>query len=355
MNEHRSPAGLSAVRYLRCLSVAKGDVAGALAYCEGQGHWNDRARIVQALRSAVDATDSTSAAGLMQAVGNDLVELVAAASIVGQMPALRRVPMSTRVTGMTAGGSAGWRGEGSAITVTKAAFDSIATMSPLSVAGIVVTTQELARLSDPSADAVLRRDLQRAVAAALDTAFIDAGNAGDPGVRPASVTNGVSAIPSTGSSIAQIGADLHSAIKALLDAGGDLTASAWVMHSRTAAFLAGLRGTTGGPVFPEVSALGGHLLGLPVITSAAVPISVATGEPTIIALVDSSGVCYAQDGAQLEVALHASLQLDDAPSSDPAEQIGLWQQNLVAWRGVIYTNWLVGRPGCVQYISGVTF
>ncbi len=350
----RTPAGLSATRYLRALSVAKGDPVGAIAFAESQ-NWSDRHRVVQALRAAVDATDATSAAGLMQPVGTDLVELVAAASIVGRLPALRRVPMNVRAIGMTAGSTAAWRGEGSAIAVSRAALDSIGTLSPLSVAAIVVTTAELARLSDPSVDAVLRRDLQRALAAALDVAFIDAGNAGDPGVRPASVTNGVTPIPSTGSSIAQIGTDLHSAIKALLDAGGDLTASAWVMHPRTAAFLAGLRGTTGGPVYPEVTPLGGRLVGLPVLVSPSVPIAATTGEPTTISLVDSSGICYAQDGAHLEIALHASLQLDDAPSSDPAEQISLWQQNLAAWRGVLYTNWTVARSGAVQYVSGVTY
>lgn len=349
-----SARGLSAVRYLRAMTLAKGDPVAAQAYAESQ-NWSDRNRVVQAIRAAVDAVDSTSAAGLMQPVGTDLVELVAAASIVGRLPALRRVPMNVRSIGMTAGSAAGWRGEGSAIRVSRAAVASIGTLTPLSVAAIIVTTAELARLSDPSVDAVLRRDLQRALAAALDAAFIDAANAGDPGVKPASVTNGVSAIPSTGSSIAQIGADLHSAITALLDAGGDLGAAAWVMHPRSAAFLAGLRGTTGGPVHPEVTALGGRLVGLPVITSASVPVAATTGEPTIIALVDSSGITFAQDGAHLEVAHHATLQLDDAPTDDPSEQISLWQENLAAWRGVLYTNWSVARAGSVQYISGVTY
>lgn len=352
--DHTTARGLSAVRYLRAMTLAKGDPVAAQAYAEGQ-NWTDRNRVVQAIRAAVDATDSTSAAGLMQPVGADLVELVAAASIIGRMPALRRVPMNVRSIGQTAGTTAAWRGEGTPITVSRAALDSIGTLTPLSVAAVVVTTIELARFSDPAVDQVLRRDLQRALAAALDAAFIDAANAGDPGVKPASVTNAATPIPSTGSSIAQIATDLHSAITALLDAGGDLGAAAWVMNPRTAAFLAGLRGAAGGPVHPEITPLGGRLIGLPVITSAAVPLAATTGEPTVIALVDSSGIAFAQDGAHLEVAQHASLQLDDAPSSDPAEQISLWQQNLAAWRGVLYCNWTVARAGAAQYISGVTY
>lgn len=346
--------GLSAVRFLRAMTVARNDPIGAQAFAESQ-NWSDRARIVQAIRSAVDPLNTTTGAAMMGPVGADLVELVAAASIVGKLPALRRVPMNVRSIGMTAGASAGWRGEGAPIRVSALALASIGTLLPLSVAGIIVTTAELVRLSDPAVDAVLRRDLQRAMAAALDSAFIDAGNAGDPGAKPASVTNGATPIPSTGNSIAAIGADLHGAITALLDAGGDISAAAWIMHPRSAAFLSGLRGTTGGPVHPDITPLGGRLIGLPVITSASVPIAATTGEPTSITLLDSSGVTYAQDGAHLEVALHASLQLDDAPSGDPAEQISLWQENLAAWRGVLYTNWSVARAGCVQCIGGVTF
>ena len=91
------------------------------------------------------------------------------------------------------------------------------------------------------------------------------------------------------------------------------------------------------------------------IASSAVPIAATTGEPTTITLIDSSGVVFAENGAHLEVAQHASLQLDDAPTSDPSEQVSLWQQGLAAWRATLHVNWVAARAGCVAVISGVTF
>ena len=346
--------GLSATRYLRAMTVARGDPIAAQAYAESQ-NWSDRNRVVQAIRAAVDPLDSTGADAMLGPVATDLVELVSAASIVGKLPALRRVPMNARSTAVTTGATAAWRGEGTPITVSKLALASITTLTPLSVASVVVVTRELVRFSDPSVDAVLRRDLQRALASALDSAFIDASNAGESAVKPASVTNGVSAVPSTGASVAQIGADLQAAIEALLDAGGDLTSAAWVVNPRTASFIAGLRGSGGSPVHPEATCIGGRLLGLPLIASSAVPIAATTGEPTTITLIDSSGVVFAENGAHLEVAQHASLQLDDAPTSDPSEQVSLWQQGLAAWRATLHVNWVAARAGCVAVISGVTF
>ncbi len=347
--------GLSAVRYLRSLSVARGDPVGALAYAESQGHWSDRGRIVTALRAAVDAVDSTSAAAIMAPIGNDLVELIMPATIVGQLPGLRRVPMNTRVTGQTAGGTAVWRGEADSISVSEAAYNSIGTLTPLSVAGIVVQTLELARLSNPATDAVLRRDLQRALADALNAAFIDPANSGSAGVKPASVTSAATPISSTGSSIAQIATDLQNCIEAVLDAGGDLTTSAWVVNPRTAAFLAGLRGTAGGPVHPDITPLGGRLVGLPVVVTRGMPISATTAATTAIALVDGSGISYAEDGADLQAGHHASLEMDSAPTDGATAKISLWQENLVAWRGVLYVNWKIGRAGAAQYISGVAY
>lgn len=352
--DYSAARGLSAVRYLRAITLAKGDPVGALAFAESQ-NWSDRGKITSAIRAAVDAVDSDTASAMFAPVANDLVELVMPATIVGQLPGLRRVPMNTRVMGQTAGGTGTWRGEGSAIAVTQAAFDSIGTLTPLTVAGIVVQTSELARLSNPASDAVLRRDLQRALADALNSAFISPSNSGSAGVKPASVTYPATPIPSTGSSIAQISADLQNVIEALLDAGGDLTASAWVMNPRTAAFLAGLRGSSGGPVYPEVSALGGRLLGLPVIVTKGMPIAATTAATTAIALVDGSGISYAEDGADLQAGHDATLEMDSAPSDGATAKISLWQENLVAWRGVLYVNWKIGRAGAAQYISGVTY
>src|SRR5690606_31982809 len=108
-----------------------------------------------------------------------------------------RVPFRTPLIGQTGGGQAYWVGEGKPKPLT--AFDfSRQTLDELKVATITVVTEELLRKSSPAADAILRDALAAAVAERIDTDFIDPGKAASAGVSPASITNGVSAIASSG-------------------------------------------------------------------------------------------------------------------------------------------------------------
>ena len=104
-----------------------------------------------------------------------------------------------RATGTAGAGTAtaAWVGEGAAKPVTSMSFNTVE-LGWYKVACIAVITEELIRFSSPSAERLVREELARAVIERLDTDFINPAKAAVTGVSPASILNGVSGIPSTG-------------------------------------------------------------------------------------------------------------------------------------------------------------
>src|SRR5262249_12096864 len=149
-------------------------------------------------------------------------------------------------------------------------------------------------------------------------------NAGSAGVKPASITNGVSAIHSAGSTLANIDSDLGLAVQALSDAGSDLTFAAWVMNPRTWLYLNRLPAAGGAPAFPDLTNVrdGGFLIGLPAIVSTGVPIVTSN---TSITLLDPSQIIVADDnGGALEVSTNTALAMLDNPSA-PSTSVSMFQ------------------------------
>src|SRR5207249_5278561 len=131
------------------------------------------------------------------------------------------------------------------------------TLTWAKVIATAIISDELVKLSNPSADQIIARDVTAAVAAALDSAFISPDNAGVAGTKPASVTNGASAIHSAGSSVANIDGDLRAALAILNDSLIDLSNALWIASPRTATYLATVRGSGGAAAYPLVTAKGG--------------------------------------------------------------------------------------------------
>ena len=191
-------------------------------------------------------------------------------------------------------------------------------------------------------------------ALAIDQAFLDPENAGSAGVKPASITYGATVVASTGGSIAQIDADLRDALEAIGDS--DLATGYWVMKPSTAAYLATLRGSGGAPAYPGVTARGGVLLGIPVITSNAVGPDANSPSESFIALVIASEVLLADDmSVRIDYTAQATLEMDDAPSAGAQPMVGLWQNGLVAIKAERAINWRRRRSTAAVTINGVTY
>ena len=148
---------------------------------------------------------------------------------------LRRVPFRTKVARETGSGTGGaWVGEGLSTPAAATAYDTLS-QEAYTAQKIVVLSEELLRLGDPSAERTVRETVAAGVGAYLDSQFLTNTVTLSAGLRPAAVTNGATAITSTGSTAAQITADLAGLLAAITTAATSLV---WVMRPTTAATIA---------------------------------------------------------------------------------------------------------------------
>lgn len=331
MNDNKH-AGRTAGRYLKAMAIAGADPVGAAGFADGT-RWLDANQI----KAAANAMTTTSAGGsLAGEVGLDFVSLVYPQTILGRMKRVRNVPFDTKLIRQTTGASAHWVAEAAPKPLTYGGMADDGALPARKLIAISVISKELARLSDES---IFTADLSSAAVAAMDGAFADPANAGVTGEKPAGVANGITATTATDNPVADI--------KALVAAyTGDLLTSVWVMHPNVATSLA-LRGAP----FDSIHALGGTLLGLPVLTSKA-------AKSGTIQLIDERGIEVAGTGeAELSATTEATIQMSDDPDSPPdasTVMTSLWQMNLVGLRAELITNWRLARTGAVAWISGIS-
>lgn len=347
--------GQSEIRAIKALAMAHGDIAGALAYAEGQAWGSEVPRILMAATSGM--TTSTDGAGLVGPMGTDLLSIVRPLTIIGKLQGLRRVPFDIQLGTTTSASGANWVGEGKAAPLTRSTFSRIATTIPrLKVVAIVVVTEELAKSSTPNAESTLSKDFNDACVSAADVAFIDPANSGIANVKPASVTFGAPAFASTGATLAAIDADLGKLMDSLISRGSTLHFASWVLDPMAVSFLCRLRGSGGVLAYPNLTMQGGTLLSLPVIVSGNVP-NVGSPQSSSIALIDASRVWLAEDGAMaFDVSRATTLQQLDNPTQDittptPTTQTSMFQTNSVACRGTRFLNWQIAEAGAAAVLN----
>jgi HK97 family phage major capsid protein len=361
VNDLKLPKGTAFTRYAVALMRGKGNLMQAAEIAK---QWdNETPEVGRVLRAAVAAgttTDPAWAAPLVdyQTMTGEFLELLRPATILGRIPGLRRVPFNISLPRQTAGSSVGWVGEAKPKPVSSLAFDTV-TLRWAKAAGIVVMTEELVRFSSPSAEGVVRQDLVATMAHFLDVQFLDPNVAAVANVSPASITNGVTPIPASGTTADHLRADAMAAINAMLAAGLGLSSAVWIMDEVTAATIGGMMNAFGQPEFPGIGAFGGTFFGLPVITSEATPGDDGSPPDRMIVLVKANSIMLADDGqTTLDVSREASLQMNSTPD-DPASAttvfVSLWQNNMVGVRAERWINWLRARTGAVQWISGVAY
>lgn len=367
------PPGIEFTRYAMCLAAARGNTHQALAIAKAR--FPDQARIALVLKAAVEAgttTDPTWAAALTPYTqyAGDFVEWLRPATIVGKfgtggIPNLRRIPFNVMIKGQTSGGNGYWVGQGRAKPLTKFDFEPI-TLRWSKVANIAVITEELARFSSPSAEMLVRDALAGAIIERMDVDFVDPAKTEVADVSPASITNGVTPVVSTGSSAAHIRADVAAAMGHFIGANITPTTGVWIMSASTALALSLQRNALGQKEFPDLTMLGGTFEGLPVIVSQYVA-GVGSPNNDIVILANASDIYLADDGqVVIDVSREASLEMSDAPTNAaaaagspglpvPTTLVSLWQSNSIGLRAERYVNWKKRRAQAVTYISGVNW
>lgn len=340
--EHRNATDIAKAMY--------GDHAGVVAATE--------ALVTKAAVPAATTTDPTWAAPLVQVGGvyADFIEFLRPQSIIGRfgaggVPSLRRVPFRTPLVGQTSGGEGYWTGEGQAKPLTQFDLDSTI-IEPLKIANIAVATMELIRDSSPSADVMIRDQLAAAITSRLDTDFINPAKAAVSGVSPASILNGVAAIPSTGTDAEAVRNDIRLLFNAFIAANNAPTSGVFIMAATNALALSLMQNPLGQSEFPGLTMNGGNFMGLPVIVSQYVPAGT-------VALVNANDIYLADEGGiELAMSTEASLQMDNAPDNPTTATtvlVSLWQRNLVGFRAERTINWARRRPSAVAYLSGVAW
>ena len=270
----------------------------------------------------------------------EFIELVRKKTVVDKIAnQMRNVPFNVKLPAQTASSVVGWVGEGKQKPATNPNFDSV-TLTHAKIAGIVVLSDELIRFSNPKADALVQADLVATVAEFIDNQFFDE-NKAEATESPASVTNGVVAINSTGITADKYDADLGSVVAQLVDAGVSLEGAYWAMSETRAMQLSGLRDPLGRPFFEGMSLFGERTLkGLPVLTSGALADKIVLIVPSQILLADDSMVDFA-------VSTEATIDL----GSGSPQTVNLFQNNQTAIRAERFIRWKKRHANAVGFIK----
>lgn len=379
-NREKLEPGIAAARYAMCLIKAKGNAQ--VAFQLAQRHYPDTEGVVLTLKAVAEGADLNEmrqavASGIQKATvpagtttgetwasplvyqdtwAGDFVEFTRPRSLIGQAQ-FRPIPFNVRVPGATTGGTAYWVGEGKAKPVTQFGFNDVASAFT-KVAAISVITQELARFSDPSAEAIVRDMLADAVIARIDTSLFSSA-AAVTGVSPAGLLNGV--IPVAGPADSTV-EEITCALLRLW-AGWDATnlgsRPAYYTTPAVARSLAWMRDALGNRSFPGVTMTGGDIGGVPVrVSNYLADLATSGGHPLI--LVDEAEIYVADDGSvTLDTSTEATIEMSDTPagSSSPTVTasgtmlVSMFQTNSLAIRAERPIWWGARRSGAVAYIE----
>jgi HK97 family phage major capsid protein len=273
----------------------------------------------------------------------EFVELLYPMTILGKMNGWRRIPFNVRVGVQSGGSTVNWVGEGDPKPVTELEFTE-ALMTYSKIAGIVVLTEELVRLSTPAAEATVRSDLTRSIAKFIDQQMLDASVTATD-ARPASLTNGVAAVAATGYDADALYQDLNDALAAYDSSETGTDNIYLVVRPSLSRGISTMRNALGQFEFTGVNPQGGTLNGFPLIVSNSAPADT-------IVLVKTDEVFLADDGG---VTIDASREatLDMAGSTSP--NFSLFQRNCVAIRAERWIRWQKRRSSAVQLITGALY
>ena len=350
--------GIRFARYARCLALSRKTGANLIDLVQ-QNYGTRDPDLVGIVKANVIAVNTTTDAALIGNEGGfaDFVEYLRPLTIVGRfgndgIPGLRRVPFRVPLIKQTGGAVGYWVGEGKPKPLTKPAWGRTE-LSPLKAANIAVATTEALRDSSPSAEMLLRDDLAAAIVAVIDTAFVDPTNAGSAGVKPASITDGLTGIPSTGNDAAAVRADVQAAMGVFIAGDNPITAGVWIMSATRALALSMMRTALDTAEFPGITMMGGTFFGLPVIVSEYVT--------DYVVLANASDIWFADDGGvSVDMSTEASLQMLDNPNVDSVTptataMVSMFQTNSVAFRAERTINWTRRRDTGVALIEDVAW
>jgi HK97 family phage major capsid protein/HK97 family phage prohead protease len=303
----------------------------------------------------------------------DFVEYLRPLTIIGQfgtggVPSFRRVPFRTPLITQSATTTGYWVGEGQPKPMSKAGFTRT-TLLPYKCAALTAATMELLRDSSPSAEAIIRDDLAKSVAAKLDTDFLDPQKGLEANVSPASISNGLTPISSTGRDADSVRTDLVAMISAYITAGNPASSAVFVMSAVTGLQLSMQTNAFGQPEFPGLVVSGdgrtgftaGRIRGIPVVFSEY--LGYTTDSPVSgrdVFLINADDIYFGDDGGiDVRMSTEASLEMEDGPANASAPTVAqaqltsMFQTNSVAFLAERSVGWARRRTEGVIHLQQV--
>jgi len=207
-------------------------------------------------RSDDDERPRAAAPLAQYGVVDEVLQLLRGVAVYDQLTGrMRRVPAHVSVPREVTGVAGVWIAEGAPTPIVHDAFATVQ-VDLYKLGTAVVLTKELLRVNRTN-EALIRQAVIAGIAAATDTQLLDPTITAIPFQRPASITNGATAVTSTGGTAAQIVADLTALIQAIMT---PMRSATWILPSKTAATIAARLAGVG-----TTTTLPTPLLGLPAI------------------------------------------------------------------------------------------
>lgn len=380
-HEEKLEKGIAFTRFVACVALGKGNLMQSLEIAKGRyGESHDlvgllkgcvergSSVITKAAVAAGTTSDSAWAGSLVdlyQRYAGDFVEFLRPMTILGKLgqngiPGPTMVPFNINIAGQTSGSTGYWVGEGQPKPVTRAGFNDV-NLGWAKIAAICVLSEELVRFSSPNAETLMRNELAKAVAERADRDFIDPNKAAVAGVSPASVTNGVTPINSTGNDADAIREDVALLMAPFINANLSPTGAVWIMSAVRALRLSLMRNALGQREFPDITMMGGTLEGIPVIVT---EYATSDSNGDDIVLMNAPDIWLADDGeVTIDASREASLQMMDNPTVDSANGgnpvatslVSLWQTNSIGLRAERFINWQKRRSVAVQLLNNANW
>lgn len=312
------------------------------------------------VKAAVNPADTVTPGWAAELVGQqiaDFIDVLVPVSVYGALAS-----MSLRVTfdrggiikvparNKTPNLAGVFVGEGMPIPVKKGSLASVSLL-PHKAAVISTFTRELAQLSNPNIETVIRESVVEDTAVQIDTVLLDnvAGNA----IRPAGLLFGVTTIPSSGTTPEDITTDIRALLQALTTAGGGRHLVFLINPVRVVGLVTAMN-AAGQFVFrDEVSQ--GRLFKADVIESTDVPAD------TIILIDVADFVTATGDAPEWDVSDVATIHEEDTTplainGGTPATPVrSLWQTASIGIRMILPLTWAMRRPGMISAITGAAW
>jgi HK97 family phage major capsid protein len=279
-----------------------------------------------------------------------LIGLLSAKAVIRRMLGGSTVPLvngSMTVPRMTSGASASYVGEGENIATTSLAGGQL-TLVGKELAAIVPVSNKLLRISNPSADAMIRNELIRALALKEDVTFIRGAGTGvaPKGLRYWAPSANVLTMTST-PTLATVTSDLGKLELALTGSDVDLVEPAWIMPPRIKTYLKDLRDSNGNRAWPELD--GDMLRGYPVFTTTQVPINLGGGTESELYFVESSEIILATDES---ISIDAS---NTAAYHDGSAVVAAFSKNQTVIRAIESHDFAPKHVEAIAVLTGVTW